>query len=122
MRLGGEREAARVGTARLRTCAGERRAGLRHHRIRRHPLNKAAGDYGAVYFPWVYGIDPIGAGRNPSILLPPSGFVAGIYARTDNSRGVFKAPAGNRGRSAGAGWPRLRLSATPSRTSSIRSG
>jgi uncharacterized protein len=28
------------------------------------------------------------------IPLPPSGFIAGIYARTDNVRGVWKAPAG----------------------------
>jgi phage tail sheath protein FI len=58
------------------------------------PLDKSAGDYGAVYFPWVWSTDPIGTGRNPKILLPPSGFMAGIYARIDNSRGVFKAPAG----------------------------
>jgi phage tail sheath protein FI len=57
-------------------------------------MDKAAGDYGAIYFPWVRSGDPIGSGRNPKILLPPSGFVAGIYARIDNSRGVFKAPAG----------------------------
>jgi uncharacterized protein len=57
-------------------------------------LNRSAGDYGAVYFPWVYAPDPIGVARNPKILLPPSGFMAGIYARIDNARGVFKAPAG----------------------------
>ena len=57
-------------------------------------LDRSSGDYGAVYFPWIYASDPIGSGRNPRILLPPSGFVAGIYARIDNSRGVFKAPAG----------------------------
>jgi Bacteriophage tail sheath protein len=58
------------------------------------PLDKAAGDYGAIYFPWVLAPDPLGRGRNPKILLPPSPFLAGIYARIDNSRGVFKAPAG----------------------------
>ncbi len=58
------------------------------------PVDKAAGDYGAVYFPWVLSSDPLGVGRNPKILLPPSGFLAGLYARIDNSRGVFKAPAG----------------------------
>jgi phage tail sheath protein FI len=58
------------------------------------PLDRAAGDFGAVYFPWIWSVDPIGRGRNPKILLPPSGFIAGIYARIDNSRGVFKAPAG----------------------------
>jgi uncharacterized protein len=58
------------------------------------PLDKSAGDFGAIYYPWVWTADPIGSGRNPMILLPPSGFVAGIYARIDNSRGVFKSPAG----------------------------
>jgi uncharacterized protein len=58
------------------------------------PLDRAAGDFGAIYYPWIWSADPIGRGRNPKILLPPSGFVAGIYARIDNSRGVFKAPAG----------------------------
>jgi phage tail sheath protein FI len=57
-------------------------------------VNTSTGDYGAIYFPWIWSVDPIGTGRNPKILLPPSGFMAGIYARTDNSRGVFKAPAG----------------------------
>jgi phage tail sheath protein FI len=58
------------------------------------PLDKSSGDYGAIYYPWVFGADPLGVGSNPRILLPPSGFVAGIYARTDGARGVFKAPAG----------------------------
>ena len=65
-------------------------------------LNKSVGDYGAVYFPWVWAADPIGKGRNPRILLPPSGFLAGLYARIDNSRGVFKAPAGTEAGIAGA--------------------
>ena len=65
-------------------------------------LDTAAGDYGAIYYPWVWSADPIGTGRNPRILLPPSGFMAGIYARTDNSRGVFKAPAGTEAGVAGA--------------------
>jgi phage tail sheath protein FI len=66
------------------------------------PLDKAAGDFGAMYFPWIWSTDPVGAGRNPKILLPPSGFIAGIYARIDNSRGVFKAPAGIEAGVAGA--------------------
>jgi uncharacterized protein len=66
------------------------------------PLDKAAGDYGAIYFPWVLSPDPIGVGRNPKILLPPSGFLAGLYARIDNSRGAFKAPAGTEASVAGA--------------------
>jgi Bacteriophage tail sheath protein len=49
--------------------------------------------YAAVYFPWVRTVDPSGASPTP-IALPPSGFVTGIYARTDGRRGVWKAPAG----------------------------
>lgn len=66
------------------------------------PPDKAAGDYGAIYYPWVLAADPLGSGSNPRILLPPSGFLAGIYARTDNSRGVFKAPAGTEAGVSGA--------------------
>jgi uncharacterized protein len=49
-------------------------------------------NYGAVYFPWVRIADPLknGALRD----CAPSGTVAGIYARTDSARGVWKAPAG----------------------------
>jgi uncharacterized protein len=59
-------------------------------------------DYGAIYYPWIRASDPIGRGRNPTILLPPSGFISGLYARIDNSRGVFKAPAGTEAGLAGA--------------------
>ena len=46
----------------------------------------------ALYFPWVIAPDPLQENRlRPD---PPSGFVAGIYARTDALRGVWKAPAG----------------------------
>jgi phage tail sheath protein FI len=66
------------------------------------PLDRASGDYGAIYFPWVLAPDPLGRGRNPTILLPPSPFLTGIYARIDNSRGVFKAPAGTEAGVSGA--------------------
>ena len=46
--------------------------------------------YGAFYFPWVRVLDPI---TRQEINLPPSGFVAGIYARNDITRAVIKAPA-----------------------------
>ena len=46
----------------------------------------------AYYFPWVLAPDPLAGGR--SRYFPPCGFVAGIYAATDASRGVWKAPAG----------------------------
>ena len=46
----------------------------------------------AYYFPWVKAPNPLQDGT--PTLYPPCGFVAGIYARTDSSRGVWKAPAG----------------------------
>jgi phage tail sheath protein FI len=46
----------------------------------------------AIYFPWVKATDPMQDNRVGE--FPPSGFVAGIYARTDAERGVWKAPAG----------------------------
>jgi hypothetical protein len=46
----------------------------------------------ALYFPWVWVPDPCQEGR-PRV-CPPCGIVAGVYAATDASRGVWKAPAG----------------------------
>ncbi|HEX8275581.1 MAG TPA: phage tail sheath subtilisin-like domain-containing protein [Longimicrobiaceae bacterium] len=53
--------------------------------------------YAALYHPWIVTLDPLeraAQGAPPrKLLLPPSGFVCGIYARTDIERGVHKAPA-----------------------------
>lgn len=57
--------------------------------------------YGAVYFPWIRALDPSGRSPEP-ILLPPSGYIAGLYARIDASRGVWKAPAGTEASLGGA--------------------
>jgi phage tail sheath protein FI len=46
--------------------------------------------HAAFYYPWVRIIDPNSGQEN---FYPPSGFVAGIYARNDIERGVHKAPA-----------------------------
>lgn len=46
--------------------------------------------YAALYHPWLQVFDPLDK-RN--IAIPPSGSVIGIYARSDNERGVHKAPA-----------------------------
>jgi hypothetical protein len=46
--------------------------------------------YAALYYPWVRVLDPL---TQNEINLPPSGFVAGIYARSDVNRAVYKAPA-----------------------------
>jgi len=46
----------------------------------------------ALYYPWIEVADQTGSnGRTRSV--PPSGYMAGVYARTDNTRGVHKAPA-----------------------------
>jgi phage tail sheath protein FI len=50
--------------------------------------------YGALYYPWLEIADRAGAGKNPKRFVPPSGFMAGMFARIDNQRGVWKAPAG----------------------------
>lgn len=52
--------------------------------------------YAAGYAPFVRMINP---GTNPvsqTVDIPPSGFVMGVFARTDNDRGVWKAPANER--------------------------
>lgn len=46
----------------------------------------------ALYFPWVLAPDPLQRGAIRA--FPASGFVAGIFARTDATRGVWKSPAG----------------------------
>jgi phage tail sheath protein FI len=46
--------------------------------------------YAAAYVPWLEVYDPASEGR---IVVPPSGHLAGIYARVDAERGVHKAPA-----------------------------
>jgi phage tail sheath protein FI len=54
-------------------------------------LDSLPGDHAALYFPHLQLSDPL-TGRLTT--LPPSGAIAGIMARTDASRGVWKAPAG----------------------------
>ncbi len=46
--------------------------------------------YAAMYYPWIKVVDPL---TGEELDLPPSGNVAGIYARNDVERGVQKAPA-----------------------------
>jgi phage tail sheath protein FI len=41
--------------------------------------------YAAMYYPWVTSAN--------AVQLPPSGFVCGIFARVDTTRGVWRAPA-----------------------------
>ena len=50
--------------------------------------------YTGLYFPWVEVPDPYSKVSGATRFAPPSGMIAGLFARTDNSRGVWKAPAG----------------------------
>lgn len=61
----------------------------------------------ALYFPWVEAPDPL----QPNTLrtFPPCGFVAGIFARIDASRGVWKAPAGTDAALNGAAGPAITI-------------
>ena len=54
------------------------------------PAGSRASQYAAFYYPWIKVFDAESGVRR---LVPPGGHVAGIYARTDIERGVFKAPA-----------------------------
>ncbi|NEO80767.1 phage tail sheath subtilisin-like domain-containing protein [Moorena sp. SIO4G3] len=49
--------------------------------------------YAAIYYPWIKVFDPVSNAPDTTIIIPPSGHLAGIYARNDATRGVFKAPA-----------------------------
>jgi phage tail sheath protein FI len=53
--------------------------------------------YAAMYYPWVVVSNPRATAANANepkeLLVPPSGFVAGIFARSDNDHGVWKSPA-----------------------------
>ncbi len=46
--------------------------------------------YASLYWPWIKVMDPV---QGQAIFVPPSGHVAGIWARNDDTRGVHKAPA-----------------------------
>lgn len=57
-------------------------------------------DYAALYFPHVLAADPLKENRMREFV--PCGMVAGVYARTDATRGVWKAPAGQEASLSGA--------------------
>lgn len=46
--------------------------------------------YAALYYPWIQVNDPL---TNRPVSIPPSGHLAGVWARNDGERGVHKAPA-----------------------------
>jgi uncharacterized protein len=53
-------------------------------------LRPRESSYGALYFPSLDAYDPL---TGKTVPTPPSGHVAGVWARTDSRRGVHKAPA-----------------------------
>jgi hypothetical protein len=66
--------------------------GLNPQQIREWRVNQAAYDskYAALYYPWIKVFDPATA---RTMFVPPSGHIAGIWGRNDDTRGVHKAPA-----------------------------
>ncbi len=49
--------------------------------------------FAALYYPWVKVVDPVATGSAVVRAIPPSGHIAGLYARIDTTIGVHKAPA-----------------------------
>lgn len=49
--------------------------------------------FAAMYYPWIKVENPAASNGNREVLIPPSGHIAGVWARTDETRGVWKAPA-----------------------------
>lgn len=66
--------------------------GLSPQQVKEWRMDLAGYDskYAALYYPWIKVFDPA-SGINH--FVPPSGHMAGVWARSDNSRGVHKAPA-----------------------------
>ncbi|MGN9786586.1 phage tail sheath family protein [Nonomuraea sp. ZG12] len=59
-------------------------------RIWREDSKPQPNRFATVYYPWLTVFDPI---SNGPIRIPPSGHIAGVWARNDATRGVHKAPA-----------------------------
>ena len=66
--------------------------GLGPQQVKEWRMDKAGYDskYASLYYPWISVFDPP-SGKNQ--LIPPSGHMAGVWARNDDTRGVHKAPA-----------------------------
>ncbi|MGW2231762.1 phage tail sheath subtilisin-like domain-containing protein [Streptomyces formicae] len=66
--------------------------GLNARQVRQWRQELAGYDsrYAALYYPWIKSFDPA---SGQSVVVPPSGHMAGVWARNDAERGVHKAPA-----------------------------
>jgi hypothetical protein len=88
----------RVGTARIARPPAKKAAGTGEGDSPAEPaggdshagLRPRQSDYGAFYLPWLVVRDPL---TGELVETPPSGHMAGVWARTDTLRGVHKAPA-----------------------------
>jgi len=50
--------------------------------------------FAAFYYPWIKVDNPLTSGpADAEIMVPPSGHIAGVWSRVDDTRGVWKAPA-----------------------------
>jgi len=57
-----------------------------------------SGGYAALYYPWLQIPDPVKPGDSRPLVpvsraVPPSGYIAGVYARVDQALGVHTPPA-----------------------------
>jgi hypothetical protein len=66
--------------------------GLTAQQVRDWRMDIAGYDskYAALYWPWIKVMDPL---SGSPVMVPPSGSIAGVWARNDQTRGVHKAPA-----------------------------
>jgi len=66
--------------------------GLNAQQIKEWRVDKAGYDskYATLYWPWIKVFDPP---TSKNVFVPPSGHVAGVWGRNDDTRGVHKAPA-----------------------------
>lgn len=66
--------------------------GLNAQQVKEWRVDKAGYDskYASLYWPWIKVFDPP---SGQAKFVPPSGHMAGIWARNDDTRGVHKAPA-----------------------------
>lgn len=59
-------------------------------------LSLSTSSYAVMYYPWINAANQVRSPGGPStVLIPPAGYAAGIWARIDRQRGVWKAPAGS---------------------------
>jgi hypothetical protein len=66
--------------------------GLNAQQIKDWRVNEAGYDskYATLYWPRLKVMDPT---KGKAVFIPPSGHMAGVWARNDDTRGVHKAPA-----------------------------